>query len=1120
MSKAKTAEYKPLILVPTQEQISTIGVICDFYALGVDAPATRIKNKRTEIWEKHTFDYRCQPYSSGNTRGVETSITAMDMQVALLHQFTTETLFTMYKITDSDGNVISPYPRVNKGSLDWWRSEGREVWLCYMTADIDCNPHDEGWTQKHREVWNAIWNSGHPLLATCGVYFTPRGLRLIQPLSLWYTVEDGEQRLRAWLAAIDDIVKAANATEYFSPASACKDWTRLMRTPGHSRTKTKNITDPRTGRVSKKKEVIVYLVGEHDYSRASAIEAPKPIVISEKQKAARQAREPRAPRAAERARAKKEIPPFVDNITTKGWAEAADDIGIAIRDTVKIDWHMCGIALSGALLFRGCPLAEIPSVVTRAHQKLVGWEQYTHDWTTSAEWSVSKWIDGFGVPGYSTLKSRWPEVADALDRHFSSAYVEACEQMADPDAPDPPDPQQRTSVAASVVSQLSPHNKIPTAKPLDGDQLSDRFQKILSEAYGVTIVSSPCGAGKTRAVAKHADSLPHIGDRATPGSRVAITGPTIKHNLETCSVAKKHLRVFGPSSLLDSHGDHVCIYAESGKELSQGGQSHSREYCRGHGREPCEKLETCPAASGQEGDENANLLVGTHKLAPALDKLVGTAGIFVVDEPPELVFTDSFTIEDVREAEAELVRFGDHYVRIMGFVLKLFIRYLETAVVDGKQLPLLDCLRLVWNTMGWDTKEFTDAGFKDEDADDDSSDIERKFMALVTNSISPLAKTDAPPIKLDQTLQSRKNQKLARKIGTTSNILKHLYDALMSDPLTPHVIEITGEEEERRAVFIGFNQTYVDILLRQGRVVVLDAFPEVHMAAIVKILKYEPKYIQITANDGAPIERTVYATKASRARMMPSAVIDWECMASYLRHAIKWVKKDARTVIVGLILPKIIETYLRLVFDPNDAEAKKEFDKTKMSKTFLARARKVIGSQLSDCRVTWVFAHFGGLRGLNNMSHCDAIITIGDPRPSLNEEDMRARYLGLTPEERLNQLGKAELGQAHGRLRTIHRTVPGRALHIGSLLPYGWEWVIGVDNVEDLDVGRPRSVATMSAEQFEALRVAAGLTVQQCADELRCTRMAVWRYASGDRVVPTAIAEAMEALASARSEAS
>jgi hypothetical protein len=46
--------------------------------------------------------------------------------------------------------------------------------------------------------------------------------------------------------------------------------------------------------------------------------------------------------------------------------------------------------------------------------------------------------------------------------------------------------------------------------------------------------------------------------------------------------------------------------------------------------------------------------------------------------------------------------------------------------------------------------------------------------------------------------------------------------------------------------------------------------------------------------------------------------------------------------------------------------------------------------------------------------------------------EVEARY------QRADEHARSELEQAHGRLRTVHRARPGKALHVGALLPGGW----------------------------------------------------------------------------------
>ena len=75
------------------------------------------------------------------------------------------------------------------------------------------------------------------------------------------------------------------------------------------------------------------------------------------------------------------------------------------------------------------------------------------------------------------------------------------------------------------------------------------------------------------------------------------------------------------------------------------------------------------------------------------------------------------------------------------------------------------------------------------------------------------------------------------------------------------------------------------------------------------------------------------------------------------------------------------------------------------------------------------------------MAGVDQLVTLGDPWANLDEVKHACSYLGLPDwEERYEAMCRAELEQAHGRLRTIHRTRPGRALHVGAVVPGGPGW--------------------------------------------------------------------------------
>jgi len=105
--------------------------------------------------------------------------------------------------------------------------------------------------------------------------------------------------------------------------------------------------------------------------------------------------------------------------------------------------------------------------------------------------------------------------------------------------------------------------------------------------------------------------------------------------------------------------------------------------------------------------------------------------------------------------------------------------------------------------------------------------------------------------------------------------------------------------------------------------------------------------------------------------------------------------------------------------------------------------------------------HYGAQRGLNTWAECDMLVTLGDPWPNLGAARAEAAALGLDPDAWAIEQARAELVQAWGRIRAVHRTAPALVAHFGSsvLAPEpSWapQWA-GVRQ-ERAPLGRPRSV--------------------------------------------------------------
>ena len=144
---------------------------------------------------------------------------------------------------------------------------------------------------------------------------------------------------------------------------------------------------------------------------------------------------------------------------------------------------------------------------------------------------------------------------------------------------------------------------------------------------------------------------------------------------------------------------------------------------------------------------------------------------------------------------------------------------------------------------------------------------------------------------------------------------------------------------------------------------------------------------------------------------------------------------------------------------------------------------------LSEWEGDLILGHYGAVRGLNTMADVDCIATLGDPWPNIGQVARDMDYLGMPNESdtRMEALCRAELEQAHGRLRTVHRTSPGRALHVGRVLPAGSGWCDGRVKLERMTVGRPSSPSAMPIEELEAIITQLG-SVSAAARAAGCSR--------------------------------
>lgn len=990
----------------------------------------------------HTSDWRAPKGSPENFHGIEATLVRATLGEALTTAYRSEAHLTGYVLLERGTEPLARQPRIAKDALPWLRAEGYEVVVTCFMADWD-TPGHLPWTPDERAKLDALWATAAGPLATCGLYLSPKGARLVQPLTAPMPAERGEASLRAWL---DQLV----AVGVDPGVRAVKDWTRLMRTPRHRRAAGEHVRE-----------------GLMDLSRMVPVVAPAPAVEPETIS---------APKRVRRAPAGNVVPLPTEDVPA-GWARVADAVGAAVRDTVREGWRRCYLALAGALCARGCPLEGVAAVVVRAHRVDAGWESLTEDRRTIAQSTVARWSMGQDVTGYSTLRAEFPAVADALD----GATVSGAE--------------------ASVLRQLA----APAPAPVPVEDAVATLRRELRDARGVVLLAAPPGTGKTHAVAEHAASLPRIEGRAKPGQRIAVSAPT--HNLVRQTAAKgRSLRLFSPPSHTGPDGKPTCIYAESARAIAAGGQSVTREFCLGRKKNPCELAETCPARAGMEGDERANLVVGPHGLVGALLEYAGVSGTLVVDEPGEVLAVERVTLDDLDTA----VRYLDAFVPAYGAAMLpallawgAWVR--EIGPVEASPTSLPDAVRA-----GAPTVSDEDLGNAGIDPLTPAEQLGELVVLAARTAIADDATSKAPPLTLRAAMQARAQVARAIELGRASRVLHLLRKGLVSDPA--HAARIDTQGGDRAATVVGPNEDFLEALAHTGPVVVLDANAELHAPAIARVMGAEPRLVRLAVRDGASIRRTVFATAgATRAAWMPRGVPDWGAILPYLRRALDWLAEDGSTQRAALLCWKEMRVAIEATLRPEAPETAALVAAARVSRKALERVSADLRPVLDAWPGELLTGHFGGLEGLDHLADCDATVTLGDPRPNLGAEVDKALYLGLDAQGRLDALAAAELQQAHGRLRTVHRTRPGRQLHVGGVLPQGWQG-LPVD-VRAMPVGRPRTVAAMDAGTLKTIREVTTMGLREFAKALGVSPGSVLRYESGERSIPADIARAAFMLA-------
>jgi hypothetical protein len=285
----------------------------------------------------------------------------------------------------------------------------------------------------------------------------------------------------------------------------------------------------------------------------------------------------------------------------------------------------------------------------------------------------------------------------------------------------------------------------------------------------------------------------------------------------------------------------------------------------------------------------------------------------------------------------------------------------------------------------------------------------------------------------------------------------------------------------------------------------MDATIELARDGMAKVVGYAPPLHRFAAEDGTRITRTLLrcGTATRKGWIKGGKLIIDGSLTAGIQAALAWAKEDPAATKLGLITMHVVEVAIAAALHPDDTELTAKWKKLGQSKRALAVAREKLGPIVRAWPGEVRLGHYGAVRGLNDMADVDCLITLGDPWPNLGDVQNEVAYLGLpeTWEARVEARCRAELQQAHGRLRTVHRTRPGRALHVGNVLPAGMGWVSGKVVCRRMDDVPPAPTSTMPASEVLNMLEAVGGT-RAAARELGCSAGALHNFRTGKRKLP------------------
>jgi hypothetical protein len=219
----------------------------------------------------------------------------------------------------------------------------------------------------------------------------------------------------------------------------------------------------------------------------------------------------------------------------------------------------------------------------------------------------------------------------------------------------------------------------------------------------------------------------------------------------------------------------------------------------------------------------------------------------------------------------------------------------------------------------------------------------------------------------------------------------------------------------------------------------------------------------------------------------------------FAKHATRTSLRDPRK------RGELLDRWLRAVLERLDKRRVRRpvFVAYKSLVAELRAHRALVDWCKDDPRRSVRFAHYGALRGSNRFRKRDAVVTLCDPWWNGDDVTGRAEWLALDEPSYRVALATAELGQAHGRSRSVRRRRRLTHVHVGRLVPDGWAGGVSVE-----PIGGPPERTRGSADRITFAAMVGTLGGNRAAAErLGCSSSAIAGWRGGRRGLPRDILE-------------